>query len=202
MGQSADQIRRDIEATRRDLGTTIDEVTERTSPRRIAERSKRRMTDRMHSVRDKVMGTAEESAHQVQGQAQHLSDEASAKAHQAQQQARRQTQGNPLAAGLVAFGAGLLGASLVPASKPEREAAHKLAEQARPLTEQVKQEAKSAGQHIAEETKKDAQQAAQHVKEQAKKATDQVKQDATSSAEHVRDDAKGAAQDVRHKTQQ
>ena len=44
--------------------------------------------------------------------------------------ARRQTQGNPLAAGLIAFGVGWLVSSLLPDSQKERELAHQLKDRA------------------------------------------------------------------------
>jgi hypothetical protein len=47
-----------------------------------------------------------------------------------------QTQGNPLAAGLIAFGVGWLAASLIPASRPEQQAAAKAKEHASVVTHQ------------------------------------------------------------------
>ncbi len=179
MGQSADQIRRDIEQTRHDLGETIDEVADRANPKHIAKRGKNRMTKGMHSARDKVMGSAEEAVHKAEGQAK----------------------GNPLAAGLIALGGGLLAASLLPSSKPERQAAQTLAHEAQPLAKQAKSEAKHVGQQLTQEVKHSAQDATQHVKEQAQQSAQEVKKDASSSAQHVRGEAQHAAQDVKHQAE-
>ncbi len=73
---------------------------------------------------------------------------------------RRKTQGNPLAAGLIAFGAGLLVSSLIPASQKEREAADALKTAAEPLTTELTEAAK----HVAEGLKEPAQAAMENVK--------------------------------------
>ena len=57
---------------------------------------------------------------------------------------RKQAPGNPLAAGLVAFGAGLVGAALIPASEKEQQAAIAVMDKAQPLQQQVSDVAKDA----------------------------------------------------------
>jgi len=57
---------------------------------------------------------------------------------------RKQAPGNPLAAGLVAFGAGLVGAALIPASEKEQQAAIEVMDKAQPLQQQVSDVAKDA----------------------------------------------------------
>ncbi|SFB29054.1 Protein of unknown function [Amycolatopsis marina] len=176
MGTSTDQVRHEIERTRQDLGHTIDEVTDRTRPRRIAERGKQRARQRLTGVQDRVMGSAEEGAHQAESR----------------------VKGNPLAAGLIAFGGGALAASLAPASRTERKAAQTLAEEAGPVAGQLKNEARQAGQELGENLKHSTRDAAQQVEQRAKESAQQVKQEAGSSAEHVRGQAQHAGQDVKH----
>jgi ElaB/YqjD/DUF883 family membrane-anchored ribosome-binding protein len=176
VGTSTEQVRHDIERTREDLGQTIDEVTDRASPHQMANRGKQRARQRMHGMKDKVMGNAEEGAHQAESQ----------------------VRGNPIAAGLIALGGGALAASLMPASRPERKAAQTLSKEAGPMVGQVRDEARHVGQELGENLKHNTRDAAQHVEEHAKDSARQVKQEAGSSAEHVRGQAQHAGQDVRH----
>ena len=93
---------------------------------------------------DRVSGTASSAASSVQdaassaaGTVQDAASTAADAVQEAPQAIRRQTRGNPLAAGLIAFGAGWLVSSLLPASRREQE----LADQAK----QVAQEKVPAG---------------------------------------------------------
>jgi hypothetical protein len=96
--------------------------------------------------------------------------------------ARRQTEGNPIAAGLIAFGGGLLLASILPKTDTERHAT----EQLRPHVDAVKQQAMDAGREMKDELSAPAQDAAEHVKQAASQATAEVKDEASSAAHDVR----------------
>jgi len=115
-------------------------------------------------------------------------------------QVRQQAEGNPLAAGVVAFGVGWLVSSLLPASQAEQRAARRAVETAKDqgVVDQAKQVAQDVGSHMQEQ----AQQAAQQVKDKAQDATETVKQEAQSATQDVKQTATGAAQDVRDETQQ
>lgn len=176
MGTNADQIRQDIERKRQDLGETIDEVAHQAKPQQIAQRGKRRVRQRFHSAKERVMGSAEQGVHQAEGQ----------------------IKGNPLAAGLIAFGGGALAATLLPSDKVARQAAQTLSEEAGPMTGQVKDEARQAGKQLGENIKHDAQDAARNVQDTAKQSAQHVKEEAASSAEHVRGETQHAAKDVQH----
>ncbi|MDG5809090.1 hypothetical protein P9869_42085 [Streptomyces ossamyceticus] len=63
----------------------------------------------------------------------------------------RQTQGNPLAAGVITFGSGLLAASLLPTSQAEEQAASQLSEKASEAIEPVKQAAVESAQKVKED---------------------------------------------------
>jgi hypothetical protein len=110
---------------------------------------------------------------------------------------RRRATGNPLAAGLIAFGAGLLLSSLIPASDPEQQVATQLkdfaTEQGRPVAQQLGQ----AGQEAAQELKESAQQRAESVKQTAADATSTVKGEAQSAASDVKGQAQESAGRVR-----
>jgi ElaB/YqjD/DUF883 family membrane-anchored ribosome-binding protein len=83
-----------------------------------------------------------------------------------------------MAAGLIAFGAGLLAASIIPTSRREQQ----LAQQVQPALETVASEAGSAAQGVAGELKEKAQEAAHELKDSAQESVQAVKADATSGS--------------------
>jgi hypothetical protein len=95
---------------------------------------------------------------------------------------QQQTRGNPLAAGLVAFGAGLLLATAFPPTEAEQRAAGALQERVEPLKDQ----ALEAGREMKDHLQESARESAQQVKETATDATQEVKQQAQSSADNVK----------------
>ena len=192
MSENPDVIRADIEATRARLGTNVDAVADKVTPSHIVQRPtdrvKENVKDAVFGVKEKVMGAADHTAgnvHTATGTAgAHLGD-AGAAIGDAPAQVKTRTQGNPLAAGLIAFGAGLLVSSLIPASQKEREAADALKTAAEPLTTELTEAAK----HVAEGLKEPAQAAMENVKATAADAT-----------EHVKAEGQGAVADVKDRT--
>ena len=134
------------------------------------------------------MGAADHTAGNVHSATDsagaHLGDAGTA-ISDAPAQLKAKTQGNPMAAGLIAFGAGLLVSSLIPASQKEREAADALKTAAEPLTTELTEAAK----HVAEGLKEPAQEAMENVKATAADAT-----------EHVKAEGQGAVTDVKDRT--
>ena len=61
MGKSASEVRSEIEDTRQEMSETIDAIADRTSPGRIIQRRRQRMSDGWRSVRERVMGRAEDT---------------------------------------------------------------------------------------------------------------------------------------------
>jgi hypothetical protein len=190
MSENPDVIRADIEATRARLGTNVDAVADKVTPSHIVQRQtdrvKENVKDAVFGVKDKVMGAADHTAdhvHSTTGSVgAHVSDAGSAVAG-APGQLKNRTQGNPLAAGLIAFGAGLLVSSLIPASQKEREAADALKTAAEPLTTELTEAAK----HVAEGLKEPAQEAMENVKATAADATEHVKADGQTAVADVKD---------------
>jgi hypothetical protein len=115
-----------------------------------------------------------------------MTSQASSAAQQAPDVIRARTEGNPLAAGVIAFGVGWLVSSLLPATRVEEQAAQKVKENAAPLTEAVTDSAK---------------QAVQNLKEPAREAAESVKQSATDAAGTVKEESRSAAADVRDQAQ-
>ena len=183
MGQSAAELRREIETTRGELGETLDAIGDRVSPGRMIERRKDRMSEGVRLVRDRVMGTAEQAGHA----AGDVAGDAMDTVRSAPDAARRQTQGNPLAAGAVAFGVGVLLASVFPASDTEKRAAEELMDKAEPL----KQGVIEAGKEVAE-----------HMKEPTRDAMEHLKDTAVESKESVQDVAQGVVDETRQITRE
>jgi gas vesicle protein len=109
----------------------------------------------------------------------------------------RQTQGNPLAAGMIAFGVGWLVSSLLPATQKERQLAQQAETAIKENKDALLAPAKQVAQEIGDELKPAAQQAVQEVKSTATDAAQTVKQEGQSAAQ----DVKGQAQDSKQKVQ-
>jgi ElaB/YqjD/DUF883 family membrane-anchored ribosome-binding protein len=178
-----DTIRADIERTRASLSDDVNALAYEVNPKTVMRRKTRKVTGAFGSLKDSVMGTAS-SAQDAAGGAAHAVGEA---ASNAPAEVTRQTRGNPLAAGLVAFGVGALVASLLPATDRERALAA---------------DAKDKAQPLVEETKQIAQESAQNLKQPAQEAVESVKQTATEAASTVKDEGQSAARDVRQEAQQ
>src|SRR5581483_10370507 len=215
VGESTDELRRDIENVRGDLTVTVDAIGDRLSPKQMVRRRTSRLRHGMVRIRETVMGSASDGATGTSARMQsgmssasdRVSDMASSagdrmssaastlaeQTREAPQEVRRATQGNPIAAGIIAFGTGLLIASLFPATEPERQAASAVQDRLEPLEER----ATETGRELAGNLKESAQGAVQEVKGTATDAARDVAAQTKDAASDVRDDAKGAAQDVK-----
>jgi gas vesicle protein len=203
MTSDPDQIRGNIEQTQQNLSANVDALTEKVSPPKIVGRRVQQTRSAMTNVKDKIMGdTAEHTSNlggTVSSSASSAKDTAASTASSAADAvgsapdlARQRTRGNPFAAGLIAFGAGWLVASLLPATEPEQQVASQVkdvaTEQGRPVARQLSQ----AGQEAAQELRDSAQQRAQSVKETATDAASTVRDEAQSQASDVTDHAQDA----------
>ena len=125
MSENPDVIRADIEATRARLGTNVDAVADKVTPSHIVHRQ----TDKVKEgrrLRSKGESYGRSRPHRRQRALGHGQVPGRGHVGDAPAQVKARTQGNPLAAGLIAFGAGLLVSALIPASQKEREAADAL----------------------------------------------------------------------------
>jgi cell division septum initiation protein DivIVA len=204
MTSDPDEIRSDIEQTQQNLSADVDALTDKVSPPRIMERRVQQTRSAMTTMTDRIMGGTADQTSSVGGTVSStassakdtLASTASSAADMASaapDMARRRTRGNPLAAGLIAFGAGWLISSLLPATEPEQQVASQVKdlamEQGRPLAQQLSQ----AGQDAAQELRESAQQRAQSVKETAAGAASAVTDEAQARAA----DVTGHAQEAR-----
>lgn len=170
------------------MSTTVDLMGNRVSPGHIVQRQVGRVGERLGALRDSVMGSASDASARVTDQASGMTDTL----RQGPEAVRRNARGNPLAAGLIAFGAGLLLASVFPATEAERQVATTLAERAQPAIDQ----AHSAVEELKSGLQDSAQEAVGQLKESAAGAAQQVKEEASASAQHVAGAVQGAAQEV------
>ncbi|MFS4505731.1 DUF3618 domain-containing protein [Clavibacter sp. Sh2141] len=182
MSDNPDQIRADIERTRNELSIDVDAVADKVTPAKVAQRQTEKVRGAFSNVKDSVLGSASDARANVGDAVSGTAGGAKAKA-----------KGNPVGLGLVAFGAGLLIASLIPASDKEKELASTVKDKAQPLVEK----ATDAAKDVASELKEPAQQAAQSVASTASESAGTVKSEAQSTAQ----DVKGSAQDAKQTVQ-
>ncbi len=198
MAEEPDRLRQDIEDTRASLTRDVDLLAEKTSPAKVAQR-------RWTAVKGKVMGSTDHARHAaadstsaalttVQDKASQAADVAGDKAHDvadavrsAPQAVAGQTQGNPLAAGIIAFGVGMLAATLIPVTDAERRAGQQLKDNSGELTDKVKD--------IATDVKDD-------LSGPVQQAVGQVKDTARDAVQTTRDQAQSSAVDVKEQTRQ
>jgi len=215
VGEESDQLRREIEQTRRELGTDVDALGDKVSPRRVMERRVDRTKNAIGGVKERIMGTTSDASSSaggaISGAASSVQDRMSGAASGVQHaassvggtatdtayRARRQAEGNPLAAGLIAFGLGWLVSSLLPASEKERQLAHQVKDQAQPAVQAVGQQAGQALSEMKDNLQQPAQEAVESVKQTAADAAGTVKDEARSAAGDVKDQAQDSTQRVR-----
>ena len=215
MSTDPDQIRSEIDQTQRELSADVDALTEKVSPQRIVERRVRRTRTTMTNMKDRLMGSTSDTYQTAGSAASGVGDSVGARASAARdtvadtassaadtvrsapETVRRRAEGNPLAAGLIAFGAGWLLSSLLPASEPEQRVASQVkdfaVEQGRPVAGQLGE----AGQQAAEQLKESAQQRAETVRQTAADAASTVAGETQSAASDVTGQARQAGRQVR-----
>jgi len=179
--QTPEEIRRDIERTRYELASDVDTLHEKVSPSAIASRRTQATKNRLGSLRDRVMG----SAHDMTGSASSTGSDVAGSVKQAPTAVRQQTQGNPLAAGVIAFGAGWLISSLLPSTDKEQQAAMAAKDQVQEHSDTLTAPLKEAGQGAKE-----------NLQPKVQEAAGSVKSTATDGAGTVKGEAQGAKDDL------
>ncbi|MGW6915610.1 DUF3618 domain-containing protein [Kitasatospora sp. NPDC054939] len=220
MGTTPDQLRSHVEARRAHLAHNVDLLADRMAPRRIAHRRVDATRKRLTSVKESVMGSATDATHSTGDTARTAADTATRTAEnlghavgdatsqmseavqQAPAQLRRGTRGNPIAAGLVAFGAGMLAAALLPVSEAEERAGAQLREHGSELIEPVKQTATDIVQDVKEGMREPAAQAAASIRSTAQEAVQTTKDTGQEAAQAAADDLRRAGHDAAQQTRQ
>jgi hypothetical protein len=210
-----DEIRADIERTRAALSDNVDDLAESVKPKNVAGRQVGKVKEAAGNLKDRVMGSddddysgsavgtvgdkASSAKEAVADKASTAKDTVSEKASdardavmQAPSRMKRRAQGNPLAAGVVAFGLGMLVSSLIPSTKKERAAVSQLQENLEP----VKEKASEVARDIGEGLKPAAQEAAESVKTTAQEGVESVKQEGQSAAADVKGQTQASKETV------
>lgn len=195
-GRSDDpeRIREEIRMTRGRMDDTLGQLEDRVAPSRVIARTGTRMRARWTRMRDSVMGSNGDITTRTgssRGPAERAADVAD-HARRAPAAAREATRGNPLAAGAVAFGLGVLVAGALPASDRERRLAEDAAEnvdlqRVRDEVEQVVDDVRGPVQARAEE-------GVEKVRSTARSEAADLRHEADTSRQRVTDDATGASQ--------
>ncbi|GHE27951.1 hypothetical protein GCM10018781_80540 [Kitasatospora indigofera] len=215
MGATPDQLRGDIDARRAHLAHNVDRLADRVTPSRVAHRQADAAHRKMTDMKERVMGTAQDAGASTHRAAAAVGDTAERLAdttrdtaaqigdavQQAPAQLRKQTKGSPMAAGIMAFGAGLLAAALLPTSEVEEQGGAKLREHAE-LLEPAKQAAVEAVQDVREELREPAADAVQAVKDSAQDATDTTTDAVQDAGQRTARDLKATGQDAAREVQQ
>lgn len=203
MSQSPDEIRADIARTRAELSDDVNTLTYEANPKTIARRQVGKVRSSITGAKDKVMGKVDDLTPSSSGSSgpSSLSSAGSGLSNTAStfgdavtgapDSIKSQTQGNPLAAGLIAFGVGALIGSILPATAPEQQAAEKVKDAAEPL----KQQLTDAATETAQSLKEPAQQAVESVKSTAADAAATVKEEGTSAPQDVKAQSQDSAKE-------
>ncbi|WP_433388137.1 DUF3618 domain-containing protein [Micromonospora sp. KLBMP9576] len=213
MSNDPDRIRWEIENTRNELSSDVDALTDKVNPRRVAGERVGQARGALTRAREKVMGVqsdghgaAERGSHAAGQRVSSAAGSVREEARSLGQQSRQQAQGNPLAAGLIAFGAGLLVSSLVPPSRPERQWAGQAkglvdehSEQLRAQAGHLREQAGQVGQELRDNLREPAQEAAQAVRSTAAGGASTVREQGRSAAHQVQGQAHEAADDLRRR---
>src|SRR4029078_9827474 len=182
MSNDPEQIRREIERTRTELSENVNALGDKVNPGSIAKRQVGRVRCGAASVKDAVLGSASDAADTGQRVAGSIGDTVS----DAPTAVARKAQGSPIAAGLIAFGAGLIVSSLLPASRVEQQAAENIKDTAQPMVDDLTDTAKEV---------------AGNLKEPAQQAMEELKSTATDAAAPGKGEAPAAAADVKNQAQ-
>ncbi|CAG7843897.1 hypothetical protein USB125703_00112 [Pseudoclavibacter triregionum] len=173
-------------------GHVVDRDGERGGLHGAADQAQRVVGD----VQDKaaqVAGDVQSKAGELADSAKRTAEDAQRKLADAPRAVERQTRGNPLAAGLVAFGLGMLVASLIPASKAEQQAADQLKEKAEPLV----RDAQEKVQQLAQDAKGPLAEAGEQLRQVAQDSLQNVKAQGADHAQHLASEAKSSAEEVK-----
>jgi len=208
MVEEPDRIRNDIDDTRSDLARRVDLLADKTIPTRVAQR-------RWSAVKEKVMGSpaprhgtysageggsavdsVRDSAKSAVATAQDKASQVGDSVKDAPAAVARQTQGNPIAAGVIAFGVGLLAASLIPATDVEKRAGAQLKDNAGGLVDQVREPLQESAQQLKSDLTGTVKDASESVKATAQDAAHTTAREAKSSAQDATEQTRVAARNA------
>jgi hypothetical protein len=221
MNNEPEQIRQKVERSRAELSSDVNALADKVDPRQVVGRRVNRARGAFQRAKETIMGSAESARRTADVKAGEMSERAygamssmEQKADQATDQvretassmqqaassvpdmARQRTEGSPLAAGLIAFGAGVLVSSLLPRSGPEQQVAGRVKQTASEHSGQLKQAATGTAQHVRDDLRGPTQQAVESVKSSAGEAASKVRDEGRSAGRDVKEQTQRARQNV------
>jgi hypothetical protein len=178
-------LRRDMDVRRERISDTVSQIEYRVRPDYIWARRRASARERLTGWKDAVFGSHENDPYGGDDGLLERGRERGAEAAYAVGHAptalRRQTRGNPFAAGAVALGAGWLFGSLIPESRREREMVAKV----EPKLAETAAAAKDELTDAAHSMQGAAREAADHVKEAGRDAVQDVAHEGKDAARSV-----------------
>lgn len=213
MAEEPARLRAEIDRDRYELVRDVDALADRTLPNRVASRKWNGVKARFRRVGESVMGAPKTPGRDTKGMVGNMQDKAGSMVHdaagkagsvahdagdmtgevaermkQAPTEIRRQTQGSPIAAGLIAAGAGALVAALIPPTTMEQRLAGRVREHAGDLAEAVREPA----EHLKEAATESVKDATHEVRDAAESAAHEIKDQTKDSAQSTMDSSKDA----------
>ncbi len=203
--RQTEEMRARIDQQRDDIGHTVDQIGNRVSPSHIVARRQDRMRRRLTGWKDAVFGNDEpdfppprgdrygygspdryagsDDSDSVRERVGDAASAATSTVQEAPRVIRRQTRGNPMAAGAIAVAAGWLIGGLLPETDSEKRAVKRV----EPRLADAASEAKHEGRELADDLREPAKDAADKVTDSARHAGDEVTSQASQSARSVRE---------------
>jgi len=135
-----------------------------------------------------VAGSVRDAASDV---ASSVADAASGAAHtvrHAPDVVKKQTEGNPMAVGLIAFGLGALAGTILPSTQTEKSMAPQLREM---VVEPIKETASEAAREVGQDLRGSTEEAAERVRQTAQEGARRL----TEETRHRVEDVKSQAQE-------
>jgi hypothetical protein len=163
------------------MSATLDAIGNQASPTHVAKDGAHRLGQWFRSARDGIMGTASQG--QVVRGEDGLGD--------ATAQGRPGTEGNPIAAGIIAFGVGLLVGSLLPPTKVEQRGLSAIADKAEPALDTAIQAVSELGHGLEESTGQAASELGETLSDAGQEMIDVAKASTSETAQTVEPPFKG-----------
>jgi len=182
MGQEPSQIREEIEATRAEMGDTVDALAYKTD---VKTRVKESFADKRERLISQVQGTTDKVS-EATPDGQQVKEGA--------QQAVGVAHENPIGLALGGLAAGFLAGMVLPSTKIEDEKVGPIADQVKETAAETGQEALERGREVASQV---AEQAAEGTREVGHQAMDTAKEASREQAEELKDSAREGAEEVR-----
>jgi ElaB/YqjD/DUF883 family membrane-anchored ribosome-binding protein len=182
MDRTAEDLRQQIEMQQAQVGHDLAAVGDRVTPSRIAGRGQARARRRFDSMRERVMGTAGTMSDSAGSTAHGMAETA----RHAPEQLVERAEGNPLMAGAVAFGFGILVGSLLPGTSKEQQLGRRI----EPQLEQVAQGAAETARTVAADVRPAAEEEFGALKDEARDAADSTRATATEHAQQAKQEVR------------